>query len=145
VPDREDADDLVQGCLDQAWRRIDQWHPSQDLRAWLFSIIHNLHANTVTRFGLSRAKPTVEGYRYPGALERHSAAYQGGVEHGLSQLAPEHREVLLLVCIEEMTYQQVAAVLGVPAGAVVARLHRAREQLRPWLTREQRPSLRRVK
>ena len=67
------------------------------------------------------------------------------LEAGLAQLAPEQREVLLLVCLEEMSYEQVASIIGVPIGTVMSRLHRARKYLRGWLAGEQRPPLRRVK
>ena len=145
VRDREQADDLVQDCLDQAWRRVHQWDPAQDLRVWLFSILRRLSTNGVRESRLSRSDPAAEGCRYPGALERGGAADRGAVQNGLAELAQDQHEILLLVCIEEMSYEQVAAVLEVPVGTVIARLHRAREHLRGWMSREQRPSLRRVK
>ena len=67
------------------------------------------------------------------------------LEAGLAEVPAEQREVLLLVCLEEMSYAEVAAVLGIPIGTVMSRLHRAREQLRRWLAGEQKPPLRRVK
>ena len=62
------------------------------------------------------------------------------LEQGLALLSPEQREVLLLVCLEEMTYEQVAAVTGVPIGTVMSRLHRARERMRGFMAGEQRPN-----
>ena len=137
IRDLDEADDLVQDCLVRAWRGVDQWHPEQDLRVWLFSIMHNLKANT--------GGSTAEAYRDGGFLGGDSAKELGGVENGLAHLAEDQHEVLLLVCVEEMNYEQVAKVMGVPVGTVVTRLHRAREHLRRWMNREQRPSLRRVK
>ena len=69
------------------------------------------------------------------------------MEAGLAYLTPEQREVLLLICLEEMTYEQIAQTLGVPIGTVMSRLHRGRERLRRWMAGEleQRPALRRVK
>ena len=65
VRDLEEADDLVQDCLDKAWRRIHQWHPEQDLRVWLFSIMHNLQANMAKGSRLSTSGSTAEAYRHP--------------------------------------------------------------------------------
>ena len=78
-------------------------------------------------------------------MERDGAADQGTIENGLARLARDQHEVLLLVCVEEMNYERVAKVLGVPVETVIARLHRAREHLRRCMNRDQRPSLRRVK
>lgn len=144
VRDHDEADDLVQECLDQAWRGVHQWHPAQDLRVWLFSIIHNLNSSRVRGFRPSNNDPTA-AYRRPGTTERDSATDLGTIENGLAQLAEGHHEVLLLVCVEEMNYEQVATVLGVPVGTVTSRLHAAREHLRHWMNGAQRPTLRRVK
>ena len=146
LPDAEEADDLVQSCLEVAWRRAHEWHPETDLRAWLFSIMHNLNAN----MGQGPFRPadggsTTQGYRDPASFGQHSNVDLGAVQQGLAHLAQDHREVLLLVCLEEMNYEQVADVLGAPVGTVIARLHRAREHLRRWMIRERGPSLRRVK
>jgi RNA polymerase sigma-70 factor (ECF subfamily) len=67
------------------------------------------------------------------------------LERGLAQLSPDQRQVLLLVCLEDMSYEQVARVTGVPIGTVMSRLHRARERLRRWLAGEQKAPLRRIK
>lgn len=145
MQDRQQADDLVQDCLDQAWRRLHRWQPAQDLRVWLFSILHNLHANSVKAFLPWNSDPTTAATRHRGTWEQGGAADLGAIESGLAQLARDHHEVLVLVCVEEMNYEQAAAVLGVPVGTVIARLHGAREQLRDSMNRERRTSLRRVK
>jgi RNA polymerase sigma-70 factor (ECF subfamily) len=67
------------------------------------------------------------------------------LERGLAELPAEQREILLLVCLEDMSYEQVAGVLGIPIGTVMSRLHRARERLRRYLAGERKPPLRRVK
>ena len=49
VGDPTQADDLVQGCLERAWRRLHLWEPGSDLRAWLFTVLHNLHIDAARR------------------------------------------------------------------------------------------------
>jgi RNA polymerase sigma-70 factor (ECF subfamily) len=86
----------------------------------------------------------------PGAERQTRCAGDGELrlrelELALAQLPDEQREVLLLVCLEEMRYAEVAEVLGVPVGTVMSRLHRARERVRAWRRDGERPALRSVK
>lgn len=143
----EAADDLVQDSLERAWSKLDRWQAGSDLRAWLFTLMHNVHVNNLRR-RLPETLPMTHGdYPTPGAEEAEQAMRLRDLELGLAQLTPEQREVLSLVCLEEMTYGQVAGVLGVPVGTVMSRLHRGRERLRRWMADErgERPALRRVK
>lgn len=146
--DPERADDLVQDCLERAWSRIHRWQPDTDLRAWLFTIMHNLHANMARRF--SREPEQVSLDDHEPANGRGSAQQEQGLvlrdlQAGLDALPAEQREVLMLVCLEEMSYEQVAQVLGIPIGTVMSRLYRARERLRRWMAGERTSHLRRVK
>lgn len=143
----ETADDLVQDSLERAWRKRDRWEAGTDLRAWLFTVMHNVYVN-----GLRRRRPeTVPMEEHdcadtqPSGQERAMGCRD--VEVGLALLPTEQREVLLLVCLEEMSYEQVATVLGIPIGTVMSRLHRGRERLRKWMAGEDqaRPALRRIK
>lgn len=145
VRDAEEADKLVQKCIDKAWSHALRWGPENDARVWLFSIMHNLYVNRLkrTRRGPS-TPPAVQAYR-PSSLDREGPMGLADLEHGLAQLSQDQQETLLLVCVEEMSYSQVADVLGVPVGVVTERLHRARERLRRWMHPQQRPSLRRIK
>jgi RNA polymerase sigma-70 factor (ECF subfamily) len=141
----EAADDLVQDCLERAWRKGHQWEAGSDLRAWLFTVMHNVYIN-----GLRRKRPDTEPMAHEDYEDPRPQAVDGGLqlrdlERGLTQLPPEQREVLLLVCLEELTYEQVAAVTGVPIGTVMSRLHRARERMRAYMGGEQKPAIRRVK
>lgn len=139
------ADDLVQDCLERAWRKAHHWEPGTDLRAWLFTLMHNLHINTLRRKRPDTEPMAHNDYRDPRQQTPDAALNLRDLEQGLAQLSEEQREVLLLVCLEEMSYEQVAAVIGVPIGTVMSRLHRARERLRGWMAGEQKPALRRVK
>ncbi len=128
VGDRDAADDLVQDTLERAVRKFHLWRPG-DLRAWLFSIMHNVFVNQLKSRKLA---PSVE------IDEETLAAYVPGVdrldvmdlERALGKLAPEQREVVLLVALEDMTYADVSRALGIPIGTVMSRLSRGRERLR---------------
>lgn len=144
--DRTDADDLVQDALTRALSRSDRFQPGTNLRAWLFTILHNLHANHVRR------KVTAPAVTPVGDAALHVATPAGQDDHmelrdmarGLALLPPEQRQVLLLVALEGLRYEEVATVLGIPVGTVMSRLSRAREALRQHLAGEA-PRLRRVK
>src|SRR5918912_120993 len=125
------ADDLVQSCLARAVAKQHLWQYGTDLRAWLFTIMHNQHVNDVRR-GV-REGITVELSEVP-QLTAESNAIPSlqlrDLERAIAQLSGEQREVILLVGLEGMAYEEVAAVLNVPVGTVRSRLSRGREQLR---------------
>jgi len=139
------ADDLVQDCLERAWRKAHHWEPGTDLRAWLFTVMHNLYVNTVRRKRPETEPMEHTDYQDPRAQPAEARLALQDLERALARLSAEQRQVLLLVCLEEMSYEQVAGILGVPIGTVMSRLHRARERMREWLSGEQKPALRRVK
>ena len=143
------ADDLVQDCLERAWRKAHRWEPGTDLRAWLFTVMHNVFLNEVRRKRPETEPMEHTEYADPKPHTADAELNLRDLEQGLARLSPEHREVLLLVCLEEMSYEQVAVVTGVPIGTVMSRLHRARERMRGFMAGEQRPnprpSLTRVK
>lgn len=133
VGDRSAADDLVQDTLERAWTRIHQWRPGSDLRPWLFGIMHNLRIDQLRR----PVVPTVSGDEEIGALPTRAtqgdAIELGDLAAAIGSLPEEQRAVLLLVALEEMSYQEVAQTLGIPAGTVMSRLARGRERLRRLL------------
>jgi RNA polymerase sigma-70 factor (ECF subfamily) len=129
VGDRAGADDLVQDTMERAWQKLSSWRKSSDMRPWLFSIMHNLHVD-------QRRKPVIptvtlddeDALATPAYAPDRLVGYD--LESALRLLAAEQREILLLVVLEEMTYEEVAATLGIPLGTVMSRLSRARERLR---------------
>lgn len=129
VGDRAGADDLVQDTMERAWQHLSGWRKGTDMRPWLFSIMHNLHVD-------QRRKPAIPMVSLDDADALASSAYAPDrlvgydLESALRLLAAEQREILLLVVLEEMTYAEVAATLGIPLGTVMSRLSRARERLR---------------
>lgn len=130
VGDRAAADDLVQDTLERAWSRFAQWRPGSDLRAWLFSIMHNLRVDQLRRPGLSTIAMDDEDLAVPIRATQSDRLEVGDLESALAQLPEEQRAVLLLVALEEMSYEEVARTLGIPLGTVMSRLSRGRERLR---------------
>ena len=145
--DHAAADDLVQDCLERA---VSRWYlrgTDAQLRAWLFTILHNLF---VSALRTRRRRPLHDDIdRTPDAAvsvpppQECSLAGREMLER-FGALSEDHQEVLLLIGVEGMAYPSAARVLGVPVGTVMSRLSRAREQFRRLLDGE-RPALRRVK
>lgn len=140
------ADDLVQDTLERAWSKFALWRAGSDLRAWLFAIMHNVYVNQITS-GKARewAPLDDEALDVPVAAAQERALEMRDLLASLAQLPPEYREVLLLVGLEELRYQDVAKVLKLPIGTVMSRLSRGRERLRRLMDGEAAPVLRRVK
>ena len=132
VGDRARADDLVQDTLERAWNKFHLWRPGSDLRAWLFTVMHNVHVNQV-RAIRDHAQLDDEAAEMGVAGVQGAALEIRDLELALAALPVEQREVLLLVAIEEMTYAEVARTLGIPIGTVMSRLSRAREKLRAMM------------
>jgi RNA polymerase sigma-70 factor (ECF subfamily) len=126
------ADDLVQSCLERAIAKQHLWQPGTDLRAWLFTILHNQHVNEVRRS--VREGVTVQVEDMADHLPVESTASikleLRDLRTAMAKLAEEQRQVVLLVGLEGMQYEEVAQILGVPVGTVRSRLSRGREQLR---------------
>ena len=133
------ADDLVQSCLTRAVAKQHLWQDGTDLRAWLFTIMHNQYVNDVrhgVREGISvevgeAPQLTVQSNAIP-TLELRD------LERALANLPHEQREVILLVGLEGMRYDHVAEILNVPIGTVRSRLSRGRDQLRRLMGMEEK-------
>ena len=129
VGERAAADDLVQDTLERAWSKLHLYRHGTDLRAWLFTVMHNVHVNRVRA---TRPTDPLED-DMPELAQR---ATQGDslvvrdLERGIAALPLAQREVLLLVALEDLSYEETARVLGIPIGTVMSRLARAREKLR---------------
>jgi RNA polymerase sigma factor (sigma-70 family) len=132
VGDRASADDLVQDTLERAWTKLHLYRRGTDLRAWLFTVMHNVHVNRVRA---ARATDTLEE-EMPELAQRASqgdSLLVRDLDRAISRLPSEQRAVLLLVTLEEMSYEMVARALGIPIGTVMSRLSRAREKLRAMM------------
>jgi RNA polymerase sigma-70 factor (ECF subfamily) len=138
---REAADDLTQDTLERAWRKRALWQPGTDLRAWLFTVMHNVYVNGIrsarTTESLDEEVPASAAlHAIPSGSTAESRIVLSELQAALVQLAPEQREVVLLVGLEQMSYAEAAAVLQVPIGTVMSRLARGRERLRRLLDAE---------
>src|SRR5437899_6306474 len=132
VGDRASADDLVQDTLERAWAKLHLYRRGTDLRAWLFTVMHNVHVNKVRA---TRVTDTLEE-ELPELAQRASqgdALLVRDLDRAIAHLPSEQRAVLLLVTLEEMSYEEVARALGIPIGTVMSRLSRAREKLRAMM------------
>ena len=150
VFDEAQADDLVQGTLERALTRWHQFDPHRDMLVWLLSIAHNAHQDI-------RRKDARMQIVDPAQLQTAQDSLGGdpGTDVGLridllaalARLSPEQREPLLLVCVEQLSYAEVAEVMHIPVGTVMSRVCRARAALRSLLDGRGKPQaavLRRV-
>ena len=125
------ADDLVQDTVERAWRKLDQ--RSGEMRPWLFSIMHNLHVDQLRRPGLALQELDDDTLLAAPARAPGQAIAIGEMDAALARLPLGQREVILLVALEQMPYEQVAATLDIPVGTVMSRLSRGRDKLRTLL------------
>ena len=138
------ADDLVQSCLLRALAKRHLWQDGTDLRAWLFTILHIQIVNEVRRSVREVSCVPVEDMAAELTVQPNAMAVLElrDLDAAIGKLPLEQRQVILLVGLEGMSYEEVAEVLDVPVGTVRSRLSRGRDQLRrlmdmtdevPWL------------
>jgi RNA polymerase sigma-70 factor (ECF subfamily) len=144
------ADDLVQDTLARAWEKRRLWQAGSDLRAWLFTIMHNVHVNQLAlarrdAAGISiDADPGNPVWQLPVRANQLDRVELLELVQQMGRLPVDQRETLLLAAVEELRYDEIAAVMAVPIGTVMSRLSRAREKLRRFVA-EPASSLRVVK
>ena len=128
----EEADDLVQECVLRALTKRHLWQEGTDLRAWLFTILHNQFVNSVRQRARQGMSVDVSDFDE----DTHQVPRQDkrlelrDLDRALALLPEEQRAVILLVGLEGMAYETAAQVVGVPIGTVRSRLSRGREGLR---------------
>jgi RNA polymerase sigma-70 factor, ECF subfamily len=145
--DSNQADDLVQDTLLRALDKAHLWQLGTDLRAWLFTIMHNQYVNDIRR--AKREQATVDVDQVASTLVATSdptASLQlSELDRALGHLSEGQRAVVLLVGLEGMSYDEAAKILRVPIGTIRSRLARAREMLRSLMgISEETKSLERV-
>jgi RNA polymerase sigma-70 factor, ECF subfamily len=126
------ADDLVQSCLVRAVAKKHLWQVGTDLRAWLFTILHNQHVNDVRRAVREGVSVAVEDVAPILTVPSNATAslQLRDLERAIAALPEEQRQVILLVGLEGMRYEDVATILDIPIGTVRSRLSRGRDMLR---------------
>lgn len=144
------ADDLVQDTLARAWEKRRLWQAGTDLRAWLFTVMHNVHINqlALARRDAANVSLDAEGdgaaWQIPVRANQFERVELMELVQQMGRLPAEQREVLLLAAVEEMRYEEIAALLEIPIGTVMSRLSRARDKLKR-LVGEPAPQLKVVK
>ncbi len=129
------AEDLVQDCLARALSRRHLFHSDANIRPWLFTVMHNLHVSNCRQKGVrmaftrSQMATACEGRE---AGQEHVADLNR-VFRTVNTLPKEQRDVVVLVTIQESSYQEAAKALNIPIGTVMSRLARGRDKIRTIL------------
>jgi RNA polymerase sigma-70 factor (ECF subfamily) len=130
--DSHRADDLVQDTLERALAKFHLWRRGSDLRAWLFTIMHNVFINQLrARRELALDEAVADGLQ---SAPQSDPLELRDLDAALRQLPLEQREVLLLVSLEQLSYAEVSKALSIPAGTVMSRLSRGRARLRALMS-----------
>jgi RNA polymerase sigma-70 factor (ECF subfamily) len=129
------ADDLVQETLVKAWANFGSFQQGTNLRGWLVTILRNSFYSSYRK--MKREVPDPNG-AYAKTLsvgaEQGSRLQLNEFKEALEKLSPEHREVLVMIGIAEMSYEEAAEICGVPTGTIKSRLNRARAKLAELLS-----------
>lgn len=124
------ADDLVQITAERAFAARGRYDPSVRLDAWLFRILRNAFIDMTRRDKVRGVSvdvyDTPEAATVDGASVTETALMLGSAQDAIARLPDEQRQVMVLICVEEMSYAEAAEVLGIPQGTVMSRLSRAR-------------------
>jgi RNA polymerase sigma-70 factor (ECF subfamily) len=127
------VDDLVQGACERALANADSWTQGTRFDAWVFRILHNHWIDHLRRAkveGMNEdvmAQTEIIGDAGEGPVL--SKLLLAEVQRIIDGMPQEQREVLVLVCVEDLAYREAAEILGVPIGTVMSRLARARKRL----------------
>jgi RNA polymerase sigma-70 factor (ECF subfamily) len=129
----EEGDDLVQEGCARAFAKLDQWQPGTRLDSWMFRIIHNIWIDQKRSSRIRGFATGLDDIPEPGGVDGRQVM-EGRltlkrVLDAMQKMPQEHRELIALVCIEGVSYQEAASILGVPMGTITSRLVRARRAL----------------
>jgi RNA polymerase sigma-70 factor (ECF subfamily) len=146
-----DAEDLVQETYVRAMRALNSFQAGSNQKAWLFTILRNVWLNQVRKrrfgpqfVGIADCHDIADGIGQPSkdAYDTYvSKMERTRVQGAIQKLPIEFREIIVLREYEELSYGEIASVLGCPAGTVMSRLARARTKLRSLLSEAIEPVL----
>jgi RNA polymerase sigma-70 factor (ECF subfamily) len=151
---REEAEDLAQEVFVQIFKAIDQFRGDSKLSTWIYRIAINLCKNRskylqrrhvhqqddIEAFGDRAPMSTAKGTT-AGSIARPDDMLVGMqvervVQHAIAQLEPDFREALILRDVEDLSYEEIGQITGLPDGTVKSRIHRARAQLRAFIEQQ---------
>lgn len=139
-----DAEDLVQDAFVKAYRFYDRFEPGTNMKAWLFRILTNTFINKYRRSSRERkvlegreAEPVGDGVMSRAAMrtltdpisEAHRRIITAEIQEALDSLPEDYRMMIVLADVEELSYKEIATIVGCPIGTVMSRLHRARKKM----------------
>lgn len=137
TPDRGLAEEILQDTLVAVWRNAGGFAGRSALRTWLFGIARRQAHNTLRRRGLPLAdEDALAGMSDPEPMPEEQVLARADADElarKIAQLAPIHREVLVLCFVNGLTYEEIAQVVGIPEGTVKSRLSNAKRALRQLL------------
>jgi RNA polymerase sigma factor (sigma-70 family) len=145
VGNAADADDLVQDCVERALARRETLRDPQSLGRWLRVILHNLHITALRRRSATGVPVDDLAEDLALSVPPENRDRIRDLVRAMADLSVEHRQILLLITLEGLSYREVAETLDVPIGTVMSRLARARERLRCALEGDEDRAERRVK
>jgi RNA polymerase sigma-70 factor (ECF subfamily) len=137
----DDADDLAQETFVRAWQALDRFRTGEPLRPWLTRITVNL-AYSLFRRRKRRPETALEPLEEAGMQwaaeddpvgEVEGREWEARVEAAFADLSEDHRAILVLRVVQELSYEEIASTLDIPVGTVMSRLSRARTELRTRL------------
>jgi RNA polymerase sigma-70 factor, ECF subfamily len=127
------ADDLVQETVLCALMQLHRWEVGTDLRAWLFTIMHNQHVNHIRR-SIREANHLAEEIPTVSICGRQERSVEwADLVGALAEMPRDVQDIVQLIALDGLAYDEVAAHLGVPTGTVRSRLSRGRRHLRDVL------------
>ena len=140
--DTHEAEDLVQEAFARALKGFSGFQPGTNFRAWMFRIVRNTFLSSRTNLAVHLSVEE-EGEDILLPPDRHTpesilmnASLNERIQSAIERLPVAYREVLLLCDVEEMKYQEIASLVGVPVGTVMSRISRARKLLRGMLAED---------
>ncbi len=134
--DRDAADDLVQDSLERALSKLDYWRSGDNPRRWLFTIMHHLFVDQMrkmARRGGGSTLPAEAADAIAAAPTQHESFAVRDILDALGAISPERRAAIMMVAVEGFSYAEAANILGIPAGTLMSRIARGREELRVLL------------